>query len=170
MHEQIGKNKLEWYGSGDVNNDEVINQADLDAMNSMSNDRSDGDGNSSTSNDKAVLHDYLNSGRNYLPGHWNSLTTKVERVDWLEKMIQIADVHSHDVSGWFCRNFIHQLEIDFYGISNIAQFIQEQKNGGEITYDKTNNAKLIFPYNIFQLLILLVHLMRLVELLLGKTP
>ncbi len=86
VHLQLGRNILDWYGSGDVNNDEVIDSKDLTAMNNgVKNDRSDvdGDGNSSTTNDKKVLNDYLNGTINYLPGHWNSLTTE-GKVNWLE--------------------------------------------------------------------------------------
>lgn len=156
VHMQLGRNKLDWYGSGDVNNDEVIDSKDLTAMNSgIKNDRSDvdGDGNSSTSNDKKVLGDYLNRTISYLPGHWNSLTTEGERVNWLEKMIKINDpskyvLNSNNVQ-WQCRNFIHQMEIDFYGVSNIDQFIQEQEAGGEVRYHKEDNAKFNIPLQYF---------------------
>jgi len=152
VHIQLGRNKLDYYGSGDVNNDEVINSSDLDAMkNGVKNDRSDvdGDGTPSTSNDKAILQDYLNGGRNYLPGHWNSLKTKNERIDWLEKMVQIDDVYSHAKIGWKCRNFVKQWEIDFFGISNIDEYISWQNSIGEVEYDKTHNARFNIPLQYF---------------------
>jgi len=71
---QVGKQSLEWYGSGDVNNDGIVNQSDLDAMNSgISNNMSDidGDGTPSTQADKNILAGYIANTIPYLPGHWN---------------------------------------------------------------------------------------------------
>ncbi len=127
IHLQVGRNKFDWYGSGDVNNDEVIDLNDLYAMDSgQKNDRGDidGDGISSTNNDKTILQNYLNENILYLPGHWNALDNEEERTSWLEKMIQIEDVHKYNDSGWVSDNFIHQMEIDFYGLSNIELFIE----------------------------------------------
>ncbi|MBK7106392.1 MAG: T9SS type A sorting domain-containing protein [Ignavibacteriae bacterium] len=143
VHLQLGRNFYDWYGSGDVNNDEVIDNNDLIAINnSVKNYRSNLDlkGEASTIEDKQILQEYLSGLRNYLPGHFNSLNTYEEKVYWWENVVKKMDIRKHAGPGWECRNYVIQGEIDTYGLSNIDQFIQEQKASGEITYDKTDNA------------------------------
>jgi hypothetical protein len=152
VHLQVGRNKLDWYGSGDVNNDEVIDINDLNAMDSgQKNDRGDidGDGISSTSSDRIILQNYLNENILFLPGHWNALNNEEERTSWLEKMIQIEDVHKYNDSGWVSNNFIHQMEIDFYGLSDIELFINEQIESLGIEYYSGDNARFNIPLQYF---------------------
>ncbi|MGC9373776.1 MAG: hypothetical protein ACP5DQ_01900 [Bacteroidales bacterium] len=82
-HLKLGRNFYDWYGSGDVNNDEVINYEDYEAIMSLPSDRSDidGDGTPSTENDKEILRQYLDGERDHLPGHWNELST-TGKVEW----------------------------------------------------------------------------------------
>ncbi|MBK7106384.1 MAG: T9SS type A sorting domain-containing protein [Ignavibacteriae bacterium] len=151
VHLQLGRNFYDWYGSGDVNNDEVIDNNDLIAINNgVKNDRSDvdGDGISSASNDKLVLQNYLNKNIDYLPSHWNYLN-KEEKTSWLEKIIKINDAINYGGTGWFCRNYINQMEIDFYGISNIEGYIEYKKDLGEVEYNKEDNAKFNIPLQYF---------------------
>ena len=155
VHLQLGRNKLDWYGSGDVNNDGVIDIKDLNAIDTLAmNDRGDidGDGVSSTSNDRAILQNYLDENILYLPGHWNALTNEEERTSWLEKMIQIEDVHKYNDSGWVSNNFIHQMEIDFYGVSNIDQFVSDQIESLGIEYFSGDNARFNIPTQYFSTL------------------
>ncbi|MCB9248950.1 MAG: T9SS type A sorting domain-containing protein [Ignavibacteriales bacterium] len=152
VHLQVGKKKYEWYGSGDVNNDEVINNKDLEAMLSgTQNDMSDidGDGMSSTSIDRTILQNYLNENIEHLPSHWNLLVTEDEKINWLEKMIAVEDVYKYNSDKWICENFIQQMEIDFYGISNIEKFVNEQKAAGEVEYYKPHNARFNLPLQYF---------------------
>jgi len=121
---QIGKGDLEWYGSGDVNNDGKIDQEDLNAMNQgAQNIMADvnGDGHFSTQNDKTILSEYLNGQRNYLPGHWNELTTPEEREAWFDKMFRLQDRLNGSPTGWICQDWIRQHELDFYGTSNYIE-------------------------------------------------
>ena len=173
VHIQIGKKQFEWYGSGDVNNDEVIDIEDINAIdNGVKNDRGDidGDGISSTSNDRTILQNYLNEKILYLPGHWNALLNEEERTSWLEKMIQIEDVHKYDDSGWVSNNFIHQMEIDFYGLSNIDQFIQEQIESIGIEYYSGDNARFNIPIQYFSTLDTLGAPYALSGILVGNDP
>jgi hypothetical protein len=147
---QLGKKTFEWYGSGDVNNDEKINQLDLDAINSgVSNDRSDldGDGVPSTQNDKAILENYLNHSISHLPGHWNELTAKEERISWLEKMTAIdkTDTISRANTSWICVDRGIQEQINFYGISNAQEFVQTIKTDGGDDYSLENLARFNIP-------------------------
>ncbi|MCF8239878.1 MAG: hypothetical protein K9J16_00725 [Melioribacteraceae bacterium] len=86
-----GFNKLDWYGSGDVNNDEKIDSLDVTAIDTTNSYRGDIDGDAvpGTVNDRITLENYLNGTTDYLPGHWDKLQTPEERVSWLEKMIPI---------------------------------------------------------------------------------
>jgi len=121
---QIGKDSLEWYGSGDVNLDNKIDSLDYEKMNSGTlNDMADidGDGTPSTGNDKAILLEYLNGGREYLPGHWNELKTPEERENWFSKMYNLTDVLNGTPPGWVCSNWIAQTTLKHYGVSNYQE-------------------------------------------------
>jgi len=90
---------LDYYGSGDVNNDGSVNNNDYIAMqNGSTNDRADvdGDGTPSTAQDQQILSNYLNGNTSYLPGHWNSLQTRQERDSWVSKMMAIDTTDRHD--------------------------------------------------------------------------
>lgn len=96
------KESLNWYGSGDINNDQIITSHDLSRLDSLLSgsfsdqrdkllhDRSDLDGDQQLSNnDRTLLVDYLDGNRGYLPAHWDKLSTKEERISWLEKVLVI---------------------------------------------------------------------------------
>jgi hypothetical protein len=149
IHSQVGRNWLDWYGSGDVNNDEVINQTDVNEILGSTSDRADvdGDGTPGTNADKSKLEEFVNGEINYLPGHWNELTTEAERTSWLEKMLAIQDMEQYySISGWVCANYITQMQIDFTGISNIDEFITQIEDGGGVTYNGEDNARFNIPF------------------------
>ena len=152
IQEYTGRGKLEWYGSGDVNNDGKIDSLDLKAMNTMSNDRSDvdGDGTPSTANDKKILGDYLGGKIPYLPGHWNELTTRDERVSWFEKMIKIDKFNENAYNlehnyGWICGDISTQVQINFYGISDIDNFVNKVKTYSGNNFFKDNAGRFNIP-------------------------
>jgi len=152
IQEYLGRGKLDWYGSGDVNGDEKIDSTDLSAMNSMSNDRSDvdGDGTPSTLNDKKILSDYLGGKISYLPGKWNELKTRDERVSWLEKMIKVDKfdeqvLNLRQNAGWVCGDISTQMQINFYGISNINEFIQIVKTSSGKDFSNGSFARFNVP-------------------------
>jgi len=150
---QVGKQSLEWYGSGDVNNDGKIDQSDLDAMNSgTSNYMSDidGDGTPSTQSDKNLLAGYIAKTIPYLPGHWNELTTRDERKSWILKMRKLEDPRTLANGNWVCADFINQMTFDFYGLSNIEEFIQNEKNTHpNVVHSSKDNAKFNLPMYYF---------------------
>ena len=150
---QVGKQSLEWYGSGDVNNDGKIDQSDLDAMNSgTSNYMSDidGDGTPSTQADKNILAGYIANTIPYLPGHWNELTTRDERKSWILKMRKLEDPRTLANGNWVCADFINQMTFDFYGLSNIEEFIQNEKNTyPNVVHSSKDNAKFNLPMYLF---------------------
>ena len=153
VHLQVGRNALDWYGSGDVNNDGKIDGLDIQEIDSgYSNDRSDvdGDGVPSTENDKQLLQDFINGSLAYLPGHWNKLETREEKESWIEKMLRIdetSEISSLDerTYGWDCANFVNQLTINFYGLSNIEEF----SNSSKTEYFTENNARFNLPVYYF---------------------
>ncbi|MCB9211345.1 MAG: T9SS type A sorting domain-containing protein [Ignavibacteriales bacterium] len=173
VHIQIGKKQYDWYGSGDVNNDEIIDIIDLYAIDTgVKNDRGDidGDGISCTQNDRTLLEKYLNETILYLPGHWNALTTKDEKIFWLEKMIQVEDVYKYNDSGWVSNNFVRQMEIDFYGLSNIDMFIEEQLDSTGIEYYGSDNARFNIPLQFFSVQDTLGKTYALCGTLVGSNP
>lgn len=86
---------LHWYGSGDANEDNVVDERDLAAMqNGAENYMADvdGDGTPSTASDQEHLQDYLDGNINYLQGWWDYLETRGERESWLEKTLVLSFV------------------------------------------------------------------------------
>lgn len=147
---------LNWYGSGDVDGDSLINQNDLDSLlkipsNTIPNpltlkyDRADvtGDG-KINSDDFNLLGKYLNGEINYLPSHWKYLQTKEERISWLEKMLAIDKVDTlHGVQGEFmCAEFAHMLFLNFCGYIEFSEDSSLIKKYRERSFtEKTNNLK-----------------------------
>ncbi|NHZ86835.1 MAG: T9SS type A sorting domain-containing protein [Planctomycetia bacterium] len=149
---QPNDSTLAWYGSGDVDGDNEVDWDDYTAMSSMLNDMSDldGDGISSTEIDKQILSDYLNAIRNYLPGQWNKLQTREERIDWLDKMLTIdltdtITYRSHSDypnDYWMCGNFSVQTYINFHGY----QFKNdEEKDSVATRYIVNQNCRFNIP-------------------------
>ena len=123
---------LNWYGSGDINNDNAIDWDDLFRLDSMLSglfseqytnghiDRSDMNGDQFIStDDRTLLYEYLEGTSSYLPAHWNRLKTKNERIDWLEKVLRIDKTEeglgSYDYSGDF---YSDQLLINVHGFED----------------------------------------------------
>jgi len=120
---QPNDSSLAWYGSGDVDSNNVIDWEDYNAMQSgVQNDMADvdGDGTPSTSQDMQLLSDYLNSSIDYLPGHWNYLQTRAERDSWIEKMMAITGTDTIDYDyppypdAFISGNFASLLAMEFW--------------------------------------------------------
>ena len=90
---QPNENLSNSYGSGDVNQDGVLSWDDYNEVTDFAPQTDyadiDGDGIPSTNADAELLSQFLNEGISYLPGHWNSLETAEERMDWMENMLAI---------------------------------------------------------------------------------
>lgn len=132
-----------YYGSGDVNNDGKIDYQDLQTMQTISNDQSDidGDGISSTQNDRQIFQNYLDKKIKYLPGHWNDLETREERKDWVMKMFKIDKTDTLDVSvplpNWDCNEYSIQTGLNFHGIEDTTNIPSK--------FDKTNLRRFNLP-------------------------
>lgn len=139
-----GYNFLDWYGSGDVNNDEKIDDEDLNSILGSTSYRADvdGDGTPGTGNDKVTLEDYLNGVKPYLPGHWDKLQTPEERVSWLEKMIPIEKEIREGQN--YTGLDVMQSFINFNGVSDISGYIEWESNFSGI-YDSTANSLFNIP-------------------------
>jgi len=125
----------DYWGSGDTNNDGVINQADATAMQAgTANYRTDvdGDGAMSTSADLTLLKKYLNGEIKYLPGHWNKLESVAERKNWFKKMLAIDDTN-YFREGWSCGNYSSNLFYNMNWVENITNW--EQYNTQNRIYD-----------------------------------
>lgn len=144
-----GFNKLDWYGSGDVNNDEKIDNDDLSQIQGSTSYRADvdGDGTPGTVDDRVTLENYLNGISDNLPGHWDKLQTPEERVSWLQKMIPIerkireGQTYTQSPDGWISS----QSFINFNGISDISNYIKKTKNNLGVTIDSTANGLFNIP-------------------------
>ena len=136
-----GAGSLNYYGSGDANNDGTINFTDHSTMLSNTSDRTDvnGDGLTNTT-DKTLLYNYLTDQTPTLPGLWGFLTS-AEKTSWLQKMLAI-DLTNTIIPGpsWDCNQYAMQLRINFAGIENIVN------SGLNFSiYDTTDNARFNIP-------------------------
>ena len=114
---QPNDTNLIWYGSGDVDSNNVLNLNDYNAMDSISNDMSDidGDGTPSTQNDKDILSQYLNNNLNFLPSNFVRSDSTQKR-DWLTKMLAIDKTNAIPYQqGFTCGNFANRLHYQFHG-------------------------------------------------------
>jgi len=138
---QPNDSTLNWYGSGDVTNDNLVNAQDVTRIIELINgtysnpfdlrlnDRADVNGNGIVNNDdKQLLENKVNGIILYLPGEWNKLTTRAERESWLTKMLAIDEVSEiAPFPGWDCNQYAAQTYINFHGVSNptdIARFLE----------------------------------------------
>lgn len=133
VNELVGK---PWrYGDGDINHDGKTDSLDLEVA-YLSNDQRDVDGDGiCTQMDNFLLAQYLNGSISHLPGDWKNLN-KEEKISWIEKMVKIDKTNEINpldslTYGWVCRNFVTQAQINFYGSSDIDEFIQSYHNDGE---------------------------------------
>ena len=143
------KGKLEYYGSGDVNNDGKIDSTDVQQIYSgVKNGMADVDGNDTIdSRDGKLIEDYIDGKIGYLPGHWDELN-KLKGVDpktgenlrylakvkWLEKMIKISidDWGSMPIEnglGADCEMYCKRYLFNWEGISNFKQYSGVDDNG-----------------------------------------
>ena len=149
---QVGKQPLEWYGSGDGNLSGKVDSTDASLVeNGVSNKMLDvnGDGLTNSEDTKTIL-DYVSGKIPYLPGHWNELKTKEERTNWAMKMRTLEDPRIVSTNKWVCANFINQMTFDFYGLSNIEEFIQQEKDQNlDAIHSSKDNAKFNIPLYLF---------------------
>ena len=108
---------LNYYGSGDVNKDNVLNWEDYYAMGSVQNDMSDIDGDGTINQtDKQILKDKLNGLRDYLPAYWNKLGS-LEKQNWFENMVEIDKTDKIITSN--CYEWSIPFAINFHGFKSL---------------------------------------------------
>ena len=148
---QPNDSTLVYYGSGDVDSNNVRNWDDYNLMlQGIQNEQADvdGDGVYSTSQDASLFADYLSNGTLLPQIHWAwpNLTPE-QRTDWLEKMLAIDKTdeipyhHNPDMwEEWICGNYSTQLQINFSGYARACQdtFIPAK-------YDTTQNGRFNLP-------------------------
>lgn len=146
-----GKNKLDFYGSGDVNNNDTINFEDANLIregNQTGNYRADVDGNGTVNElDAEIIDDYVSGISSKLPSDWNNLN-RDEKKDWFTKMLAIdkTDENPYVVGGYECGEFSTQNQINFFGIENFVNW----KNYTFFTGKGANNSFFNIPvYNAF---------------------
>lgn len=129
---------LNFYGSGDIDNNCHLDRNDLDSLNRLisskatSNYRADINCDGMISNaDIAPLQTFLTTGT-ALPSHWNKLS-KEQRVDWLGRCLRLDKTSSIPASAdnFVCGNFASQFYLNFsYFGGNLAH--TTYTNGGTI--------------------------------------
>ena len=137
-----GAGSLNYYGSGDADNDGDIDFTDYSTMLSNTSDRTDvnGDGVTNTA-DKTMLYNYLTDQTPNLQSHWGFLSS-TEKTSWLQNMlaIDLTNQHPYIPGVWECDQYTLQTVINFAGIKNIA-------NSGInfSVYDTTKNGRFNIP-------------------------
>jgi len=138
---QPNHSDLNWYGSGDVNNDNTLNWNDISRLDSIINenyipnlnsenpaeyrtlDRADINGDGVVDyEDKNLLEDRLNGSIDYLPGEWDKSGSKSEREEWLQKMLEIdkTDTASYLPEDYTCQDFARQTMLNLHGFPELG--------------------------------------------------
>ena len=120
LSSQSNDTTLTYYGSGDIDNNNILNWNDYNLMQSgTQNDMSDinGDGVSSSLQDQQILQNYLNQITNNLPSNWNKLDS-LKKVNWLEKMLQIDKTDT--IISTNCYDFSNPEVINLNGFPSLA--------------------------------------------------
>ncbi len=131
-----------YYGSGDVNDDNEVNWYDYNLMNNgTSNDYADVDGDGITTNsDLSLLEQHLSSG-NILPGDWDKLPDSQSRIDWLNKMLKIDKTdetpYDEDNNEGIWKHYTTQTYFNFFGFG--------YKYNVPSKYDTNNNGRFNIP-------------------------
>lgn len=111
-------NSTDYYGSGDLNLDGNYTSDDITLAENMVADlipdlhQADVDGNGIISQaDVDLIEEAVNEG-SILPAWWNHLTSREQRISWINKVLAIDRTDEHPYDWWYlCRNFVLQLLI-----------------------------------------------------------
>ena len=144
---------LAYYGSGDLDSNNVLEQNDLYLMSSKigPTDQADidGDGASFTSEDYSLLFEHINNGSLLPQNNWaNPNLTSEQRKDWIKKMLvidktnEIPPVQSY----WMCGQYSTQTIINFHGFPELKDSTIASKFP---KYNLENHARFNRPvYNV----------------------
>ncbi len=145
---QPNDSTLNYYGSGDINNDKIISHGDVLRLDSLINgtftdslddrliDRADINGDGFINlQDKEVLDSNLSDLIKYLPAHWNKLNQK-DKIHWFEKMLEIDKTDT--ISSVDCKQFANPFVINFHGFESLANGV-----GPDFPYKFSKNNRFI---------------------------
>jgi len=149
---QPNDSNLVWYGSGDVDSNNVRDWNDHNLIQQgIQNDQADidGDGILGTPEDADLFTKYLN-GDTLLPQvSWNwEICSKEDRKIWLEKMLTIdkTDTITYDPEYWICGNFSKQLRINFNGYGEVIKdSLLLEEIDPDYKYSFLNNGRFNIP-------------------------
>lgn len=161
---QPNDSSLNYYGSGDVNNNNKIDSIDYQtAINGLIGqevpskvtnrmyDRADVDGDGFiTENDRTKIKNYVdNKDSTGLPGRFWNYLDKTQKKNWIQKMINAEKkfrMKNLFPSDWLCGKMSVQTEINFKGYKNVNDTSIQNKFS---EYDFSNNGRFNLPvYNI----------------------
>jgi len=135
---------LLWYGSSDVDSNNVVDWPDYNAMQQGAQNEMadvDGDGVPSTLQDQQTLADYLNGNISYMGGYWDYLPTTPERDNWTYKIWEIDQL---DTNTWIYPTYISG---DYATDGYIRQFALHDTTDPNIPdkYDLSMNGRFNKP-------------------------
>ncbi len=152
-HDTTYQTDTDWYGSGDVNLNGVIDWDDHNSTVSGTDPFNDGtyrgdtdlDGVSGTAQDKQIIYEYLMGERNHI-NVWE-FETEPEQISHLEKALAIDPTSeiSPGPSGWSCSGYMAQLFINMRGVYDIANSGFAEPNGTNLEFDLTHNGIFRLP-------------------------
>ena len=150
---QPNDSTLDWYGSGDLDSNNVLDQADLDSMLAKNGieDQADTDGNDTafTSNDYSLLFEHITND-SLLPSDWNMIgyqdSAQQKLESWLEKMKPIDKTDTITYREDFkCGEFSMQTIINFNGFKELKDSSIVNDNISLKKYDFFDNGRFNIP-------------------------
>ncbi|MCB2218967.1 MAG: T9SS type A sorting domain-containing protein [Bacteroidetes bacterium] len=147
-HNSLYQTDTDWYGSGDVNNDGVIDMQDYNSTITGNDPFNDGtyrgdtdlDGQSGTPADKQIILNYINGDINHI-NKWE-FETEEQKIAHLEKALAIdpTDQINPNTSGWICNQYVIQNFINFSGVYDVENSPFAEDNGTNLQYDLSHNG------------------------------
>ncbi len=152
-HDVDYQTNTDWYGSGDVNGDGIIDMDDYNSSITGSDPFNDGtyrgdtnlDGVSGEANDKAIILEYINGERTHI-NKWE-LETEAEKRNHFSRAMAIdpTDKVNPSIADWVCYNFSGQTFLNFAGIYEIENSSFAQDNTTNLQYDLSHNGIFRIP-------------------------
>jgi len=151
-HEYFYQTGTNWYGSGDVDGDGIIDMDDHNSTITGTNPFNDGthrgdtdlDGVSGTASDKQIIYEYIQGQRTHI-NLWE-LESETEKQNHLEKVLEIdpTDQVNHVTSGWDCNRYSGNL---FFNCTGVYDFENSPwfDNGTNLQYDPSKNGIFRIP-------------------------
>lgn len=135
LHKYYGRGNLEYYGSGDVTNNDTIDYRDVEAINNgVVNWQGDVNAdNVVNAVDAEIISQYVSGERTHLPGQWNVLTREEKR-DWALKTFRNVYMREHEripnnngdsilwYPGWICSTYARQANMEHFGVMDIEGY------------------------------------------------